>query len=212
MSVQVKWSRDSGTLVASLAGRIDSANSVDCADALRSGVGNDDQSLILNLSRLEYISSAGLRVLLMMAKKFTGPGQAFGLCALSAGVSEVVAVYGFAEIISVYQSQDAAVAAIAGAGEPREPATGEPTEGTIELTSSIDMDILGDNISDIARFTIEKHEFTNPSLSSAHREKAYAAITGVLWEEVERIMQRRKRFLADMAAATLEDVLARADG
>lgn len=216
MSVRVSWARDSGIPVASLSGRVDSGNSVECADALRSGIGDDDQSLILNLSRLDYISSAGLRVLLMMAKKFTEPGQAFGLCELSGGINEVITVSGFADIIPVYGSQDAAVAAIAGDAAPREPATGapasgEPTERAIELRNSVDMDVLGENISDIARFTIEKHEFNHPALSAAQREKAYSAITGVLWERVEAVMIRRSQFLAGMfqsAATTLEDVLA----
>lgn len=113
MSVEVGWSRDSGILVASLVGRIDSSNSRECADVLRSGIGSDDQSLILNLSQLDYISSAGLRILLMTAREFEGPGQAFGLCELSSGISEVIKVGGFADIISVYESQTAAVAAVA---------------------------------------------------------------------------------------------------
>ncbi len=113
MSVEVGWSRDSGILVANLVGRIDSSNSGECADALRAGMGDDDQSLVLNLSRLDYISSAGLRILLLTSREFEGPGQSFALCELSGGISEVIRVGGFSDIIPVYDTQADAVAAIA---------------------------------------------------------------------------------------------------
>ncbi len=214
MSFSVSWSKVSEISVASLSGRIDSGNSVECADALRAGIRDDDRSLVLNLSGVDYVSSAGLRVMLMMAKKFTGPGQAFGICGLTPGVSEVFSMSGFADIIAIHDSQDAAIAAIAGEAPPPEPAAGAPSQGGVALKSSIDMDIVGDNLSEIARFTIEKHEFSNPDLSEALREKAYTAITEVLWDEAERIMQRRNKILAGLfesAAATLEKVLADAD-
>lgn len=118
MSVKVGWSRDSGILVANVTGRIDNANSAECEEMLRSGIGDGEQALVLNLSQLSYISSAGLRILLLMAREFTGPDQAFGLCALSSGISEVIHVSGFAGIMSVYDSQAAAVEAIAASGAP----------------------------------------------------------------------------------------------
>ena len=40
------------------------------------------------------------------------------------------------------------------------------------MRSAVDMDIIGDNISDIAEFTIEKYEFKNDNtLSSEVRKK-----------------------------------------
>ena len=214
MSVQVGWSRDSGVLVGSLVGRIDSSNSVECADALRSGVGDDEQSLILNLSGLDYISSAGLRVLLMMAKKFMGTGQAFGLCELPGRINEVITASGFGDIISVHGSQSAAVATIAGTAAPQESAAEKPPDDTIALPSSIDMDIVGDNLSDIATFTIEKHELANPALPAELREKAYAAISRALWEEMEVILARHQEVLAGLfqtGAEALDAVLSRED-
>lgn len=212
MSVKVGWSRDSGILVGTVSGRIDSANSSECAELLASRAGGGEQSLILNLSRLSYISSAGLRVLLLTAKRFTGSGRAFGLCELSPGVGEVIHVSGFADIIPVYESQGAAVEAIgsaaaAGTVEP-------PPAGGIELKSAIDMEIVGENISDIAHFTVEKYEFANAALPPELREKAVSAISSVLWDAVEEVLEHRRRLRAGMfskAAAALDDVLADAN-
>ncbi len=118
MSVKVGWSRDSGVLVATVTGRIDNANSSECEEMLRSGIGDGEQALVLNLSQLSYVSSAGLRILLLMAREFTGPDQAFGLCDLSSGVSDVIHVSGFSGIMSVYDSQTEAVEAISASGAP----------------------------------------------------------------------------------------------
>lgn len=67
------------------------------------------------------------------------------------------------------------------------------------MRSAVDMDIIGDNISDIAEFTIEKYEFKNDStLSSEVRKGAVATIEEVLWQRVAELNLLRKQYLAGM--------------
>ena len=104
--------------------------------------------------------------------------------------------------------------AAGGVAPTQKPAAEKAPEDTVALASSIDMGILGDNVSDIATFTIENHEFANPALPADLREKAYAAISSALWEEVEVILARHKKLLAGLvqtAATTLDAVLASED-
>ena len=55
------------------------------------------------------------------------------------------------------------------------------------------MEIVGDNISDIAEFTIDKYEFRNDNtLSSEVREEAVAAIEKVLWKRVTELSLLRQ--------------------
>lgn len=69
--------------------------------------------------------------------------------------------------------------------------------GTIR--SSVDFNVLGDNILDIAEFTVEKYEFRNDTnLSPETRERAVTEIREVLWQRVERLKVRRQQILADM--------------
>lgn len=79
------------------------------------------------------------------------------------------------------------------------------------VRSAIDLTIVGDNISDIAAFTIEKYEFKNDTtLSSETREAGNAKIKTVLWERVEELKKRRMQVLAQMftlAETTLEEVI-----
>ena len=118
MDMQVDWSRNSGVLVAKPVGRIYSSNYMDWQTALESGIGSDDTAMVVDFTQVPYISSAGLRVLLMTSKQFDGPGRAFGICQLSRTVRKVLAASGFERVIAVYESEPAAVAAMTGQGAP----------------------------------------------------------------------------------------------
>lgn len=67
------------------------------------------------------------------------------------------------------------------------------------MQSAVDMSIIGDNISDIAEFTIDKYEFRNDNtLSSDVREKAAARIEEALWDRVNELNLLRKQYLAGL--------------
>lgn len=67
---------------------------------------------------------------------------------------------------------------------------------TITLKRSLDTTILGENISDIADFAVEKYEFRNDTtLSSKTREAATEAAQAALWELVEQLRLKREQIL-----------------
>jgi hypothetical protein len=70
---------------------------------------------------------------------------------------------------------------------------------TASVRNALDLTIVGDNIGDIALFTIEKYEFKNNStLSPEIREEAIAQIKDVLCQRVEELKRRRLQILAEM--------------
>lgn len=69
--------------------------------------------VVLDLAETAYVSSAGLRVLLMGAKAARSGGHRLVLCGLSAAVQEVFDVSGFSSIFSIEPDVDAALSAIA---------------------------------------------------------------------------------------------------
>ena len=81
------------------------------------------------------------------------------------------------------------------------------------VKSAVDLAIVGDNISDIAAFTLEKYEFKNDTtLSSEVREAGDARIKDVLWKRVEELKKRRMQILAEMftlAETTLDEVISK---
>ena len=109
MSVQVKWERKDDILIAMLIGHIDSSNADRFQRIVESGIDPEDQALILDFERVFFISSAGLRISLIISRKFNESGKKFGLCALSDPIRNVLAISGFDRVIPVYDSRDAAI-------------------------------------------------------------------------------------------------------
>ena len=112
MSINVTWERKGGVLIGTLEGRIDGSNASDFQRALESGIETGDNTLILDFEKVPFISSAGLRVGLVIARKSNEPGKKFGVCTLPQAAREVVAFSGFDQLIPVYGSQDEAFRAL----------------------------------------------------------------------------------------------------
>lgn len=68
--------------------------------------------VIVDLSGLEYISSAGLRVILGAGKALKKEGGILVFCGMSAMVKEVFEISGFSTIFSVHDTMEEALAAI----------------------------------------------------------------------------------------------------
>lgn len=86
-------------LTVALEGRLDTTTSPKLEGDLRSSI-SGITSLTLDLEKLEYISSAGLRVLLAMQKIMNKQGQML-LRNVNEAVMEVFEVTGFADILSI---------------------------------------------------------------------------------------------------------------
>ena len=66
------------------------------------------QRLIVDLSHLDYVSSAGLRVFVLAAKQLRSTDGKIVLCSMKDHVREVFDLTGFSSIISIYASRDEA--------------------------------------------------------------------------------------------------------
>ncbi|RAU22276.1 anti-sigma factor antagonist [Paramagnetospirillum kuznetsovii] len=67
--------------------------------------------IVVDFSELNYISSAGLRVVLVGAKMTRGTRK-FVLCGMKPNIREIFDVSGFAKILSIYPDRQAALAAL----------------------------------------------------------------------------------------------------
>ncbi|RQD84308.1 MAG: anti-sigma factor antagonist, partial [Methanocalculus sp. MSAO_Arc2] len=71
-----------GRRVAIISGRIDSTNAPQVEEHIRSFAGDGEGAVILDCSGLEYISSAGLRALLVIEKELKPQNRHIILCSL----------------------------------------------------------------------------------------------------------------------------------
>ena len=107
MSLNITWEFEDGIRVAMLNGRVDSRNALLFKETVTAELAEDDRVLILDFAGLDYISSAGLRVVLELAKLYSAPRQ-FLICSLSSAVQEVFEISGFTQIIKLCKTLDQA--------------------------------------------------------------------------------------------------------
>ncbi|MBN9019428.1 MAG: STAS domain-containing protein [Rhizobiales bacterium] len=88
-------------LVVDLLGRLDSANAAEVEGALLERVTATAGPVVLDLVRLDYISSAGLRVVLVVAKRMKQAGRPLVLCGLQPNIRDVFEISGFLGILDV---------------------------------------------------------------------------------------------------------------
>jgi len=98
--------------IVKLAGRLDSSTAQPAEESFTQMLGSGTPRLAIDMSRLEYISSAGLRVLLVVAKKVQQAKGKMVLFGLMPNVREVFSVSGFDKILAIQSDADAAVAAV----------------------------------------------------------------------------------------------------
>lgn len=110
--MNVESRRDGTNLVLMAEGRVDGTNATEFQNAMKSVIDENDRAVILDLQDLTYISSAGLRVVLLIAKDLQRQGAKMAACALTDPVKEVFVISGFDKIIPIHDSQDAAIGAI----------------------------------------------------------------------------------------------------
>lgn len=111
MAINISWSTQGDVRIATLDGRIDSSNAREFEDLMLEGVEKEDRALLLEFSGITFISSAGLRIVLKLAKIYSKP-KVFAVCSLPETVDEIFNISGFSQIVTVYKSPAEAVDAM----------------------------------------------------------------------------------------------------
>ncbi|MFZ5492827.1 MAG: STAS domain-containing protein [Pseudomonadota bacterium] len=100
-----------GVLVVDMEGRLDSHTAGYGNDEMVRIVKGDHKDVLINLAKLEFITSAGLRVLLLAAKLLQTSGGKLKLCAANQFVKDVLETSGFTSLIALYATEADAVGA-----------------------------------------------------------------------------------------------------
>lgn len=91
-------------------GHLDTNTSPDAEEVINALIDDGAEKLLFDFVALEYISSAGLRILLATAKKLKVSGGDLRICGLNETVQEVFDISGFSSILTVSASKDEALA------------------------------------------------------------------------------------------------------
>ena len=95
-----------------VSGRVDGFNAPQFEEAVRAAVEDGDRAVIMDLEKLVYISSTGLRVLLMFIRDLLRRETAVAFCTVSEQVRKVITISGFDQFIPIHPSRAEALAAL----------------------------------------------------------------------------------------------------
>lgn len=92
-----------------LQGKVDATSAPSVEQALVGVIDQGEKKLVIDCSGLDFISSAGLRSLLLAVKKMKSEGGSIGLAALQPHVKEVFDISGFSSLFVIHGSKADAI-------------------------------------------------------------------------------------------------------
>jgi anti-sigma B factor antagonist len=107
MQIEIKESQ--GIQIISFEGNLDTGTSPEAESKINELIAAGKQKLLVNFEQLNFISSAGLRVLLATVKKLNASGGDLRICSLNATVQEVFDISGFVTILNVKNTEEEAL-------------------------------------------------------------------------------------------------------
>ncbi len=109
--MEISTSESGDVRILSFQGNLDTNTAPDAESEINGLIDGGAQKLLVNFEKLDYISSAGLRILLATAKKLKASSGDLKICCLNQTVQEVFDISGFSTILSVASSEEEALGA-----------------------------------------------------------------------------------------------------
>jgi len=111
--MEIKTKDVQGISVVTVAGRIDASTAPDLEKVLLTElILSGKTNVVINFGGVEYISSGGLRVLLVAAKEMKAKNGTLRLCHLSPNVYKIFKLAGFTTIFNIYETEEEALKGI----------------------------------------------------------------------------------------------------
>ena len=110
--MDINESNSGNTVIIQPVGRIDTNTSTEFEEKLVEILDRSETNIVVDLSKIDYVSSAGLRVFLMAAKKLKSLSGNFILASMNDHIKEVFDISGFTPIFTITPDTASAVDAI----------------------------------------------------------------------------------------------------
>ena len=107
--MKIETRESQGIQIVSFEGNLDTNTSPEAESKINELIDAGEQKLLVNFEQLNFISSAGLRVLLATVKKLNASGGELRICSLNPTVQEVFDISGFVTILSVKSTEEEAL-------------------------------------------------------------------------------------------------------
>ena len=110
--MEIRTKKEKDAIVVSVRGKMDALSSPEFEKQLSELIGQGEKDFVVDLGELEYISSAGLRVILAIVKRLKEKEGRLFICGLKDMAKEVFEISGFGAFIPVYDSVESALSHI----------------------------------------------------------------------------------------------------
>jgi len=108
--MDIREEKRGDVIIIGLRGRLDANTSPNVEERLSHLLDQGERRLLLDFSDLIYISSVGLRVLVLLAKNLQKSRGELALAALNEHINEIFTISGFTAIFPIYPTCDKALA------------------------------------------------------------------------------------------------------
>jgi anti-anti-sigma factor len=110
--MEVKTEQVGDVDVVTATGRLDGIYSSAFANQVGELITGADPKILIDFTDIDYVSSAGLRALLVLLKKAKAAGGVFALCGVNEQVRQVLEVSGFTGLFCIHPGRADGIAAL----------------------------------------------------------------------------------------------------
>ncbi len=108
--MNLKETNHKKAIIIEIEGRLDTTNFSQLEQKIMQHIDEGRINILVDCSKMDYVSSSGLRIFLMVLKKITSLNGQFALCGLQENIREIFEISGFTSIFKIYDTQEAALA------------------------------------------------------------------------------------------------------
>jgi len=107
--MELKEQQTGRCVIVSIEGRLDTTNYMVLEKKLMELIDSSQTKILVDCAEMDYISSSGLRILLMALKRMTPVQGKFVLCSLQENIHEIFEISGFTTIFEIYPTREQAL-------------------------------------------------------------------------------------------------------
>ena len=112
MSIVLDEIRAGDAVVLEVTGRIDSVTADTFDERIARSLASKPKLFVLDFANVEFLSSAGIRVLMLAAKKTRASSVRLALCSLPSNINQIFVISGIVPIFSIYPDRARAVSSL----------------------------------------------------------------------------------------------------
>lgn len=105
-AVDVKEERKEDVLILHIKGRLDAVSSPSAEKKVFDFINNGQHKLLLDFAGVDYLSSAGMRMLLSTTKKLKTISGKLVVCSINTNVMDVLKMSGFDHVLELAKNED----------------------------------------------------------------------------------------------------------